>query len=76
MLREVAELTGLIENVTGVLAGTDKGPWVHDPGRVFTDLAVAVADGADCVSGIGSLIDQQALHGPVASLTTTWRLLE
>ena len=52
MLREVADLTGLIENVTEVLADTYKGPWVHDPGRVFADLAVAVADGADCVSGI------------------------
>jgi len=76
LLREVADLTGLIENVTEVLADTYKGPWVHDPGRVFADLAVAVADGADCVSGIGSLVDQQVLHGPVASLTTTWRLLD
>ena len=71
MLREVADLTGLIGNVTEVLADTYQGPWVHEPGRVFADLAVAVADGADCVSGIGSLVDQQDLHGPVASLTTT-----
>ena len=56
MLREVADLTGLIENVTEVLADTYQGPWVHEPSRVFTDLAVAVADGADCVSGIGSLV--------------------
>ena len=76
MLREVADLTGLTGNVSEVLADTYKGPWVHEPGRVFADLAVAVADGADCVSGIGSLVDQQALHGPVASLTTTWRLID
>ena len=76
MLREVADLTGLIGNVTEVLADTYQGPWVHEPGGVFADLAVAVADGADCVSGIGSLVDQQDLHGPVASLTTTWRLLD
>jgi len=76
LLREVADLTGLIGNVTEVLADTYQGPWVHEPGRVFADLAVAVADGADCVSGIGSLVDQQVLHGPVASLTTTWRLLD
>ena len=76
MLREVADLTGLIGKVTEVLADTYQGPWVHEPGRVFADLAVAVADGADCVSGIGSLVDQQDLHGPVASLTTTWRLLD
>jgi len=59
-----------------VLADTYRGPWVHDPGRVFTDLAAAVADGADCVSGVGSLVDQQVQHGPVASLTMTWRLLD
>jgi len=29
----------------------------------------------DCVSGIGSLVDQQAQHGPVASVTTAWRLI-
>ena len=76
MLREVADLTGLIGNVTEVLADTYQGPWVHEPGGVFADLAVAVADGADCVSGIGTLVDQQRLHGMVASLTTTWRLLD
>ena len=76
LLREVADLSGLTEQVSAVLADTYKGPWVHDPGRVFTDLAAAVADGADCVSGIGTLVDQQVQHGPVASLTTTWRLLD
>lgn len=76
LLRDVAELTGLSEQVSGALADTYKGPWLHDPGRVFTDLAAAVADGADCVSGIGHLVDQQAQHGPVASVTTTWRMLD
>ena len=76
MLRELADLTGLTSQVSAVLADTYKGPWVHDPGRVFTDLAAAVADGADCVSGIGSLVDQQAQHGPVASVTTAWRLID
>ena len=76
LLREVADLSGLTEQVSMVLADTYQGPWVHDPGRVFTDLAAAVADGADCVSGIGSLVDQQLQHGPVASQTTTWRLLD
>jgi hypothetical protein len=76
LLREVADLSGLTEQVSAVLADTYRGPWVHDPGRVFTDLAAAVADGADCVSGVGSLVDQQLQHGPVASLTTTWRLLD
>jgi hypothetical protein len=60
--------------VSGVLADTCRGR-LHDPGRVFTDLAAAVADGANCVSGIGRLSDQCAQHGPVASVSTAWRLL-
>lgn len=76
LLRETAKLTGLSDQVTTVLADTYSGPWLHAPGRVFCDLAAAVADGADCVSGIGQLVDQQAQHGPVASIPTTWRLLE
>ena len=51
MLREVADLTGLSAQVTEVLADTYQGPWVHEPGGVFADLAAAVADGADCVAG-------------------------
>ena len=75
LLREVAESTGLSRGVTAVLLDTYKGLPVHAPGRVFTDLACAVADGADCVSGIGTLVDRADLFGPVASMPTTWRLL-
>ena len=50
MLRELARDTGLTAGVTAALADTYDGPWVHAPGRVFTDMAVAIADGADCVS--------------------------
>ena len=75
ILRELADLTGLSAQVSDVLADTYRGPWRHDPGRVFTDIAAAVADGADCVSGIGSLADRRDQHAPVASVTTAWRLL-
>jgi hypothetical protein len=40
------------------------------------DLAVAVADGAECISDIAVLADQAALFGPVASDSTCWRLLD
>ena len=43
------------------------------PGQVFADLAVAIADGADAVSGIGVLRDREALFGPVASNVSMWR---
>jgi len=76
MLRELAQDTGLTAGVTAVLADTYAGPWVHAPGRVFADLAVAIADGADCVSHIEVFGDQHEVCGPVASMPTTWRLLD
>ncbi len=76
LLREMAEETGLVEAVTEALIGTYKGVPVHAPGRVFTDLAVAVADGADAISGIAVLADRTGLFGPVASMPTTWRVLD
>ena len=76
LLRETAEYTGLVDAVSGVLADTYRGPWLHAPGRVFCDLAVAVADGADAVSGIEVLADRAELFGPVASMPTAWRCLD
>lgn len=76
LLREMAEYTGLVEAVSDALIGTYRGVPVHAPGRVFTDLAVAVADGADAISGISVLGDRQDLFGPVASMPTTWRVLD
>lgn len=75
LLRELAQDTGLVAAVTAALADTYAGRWVHAPGQVFADLAVAVADGADCVSGIEVLRDRERLCGPVASIPTAWRLL-
>ncbi len=43
---------------------------------MFADLAVAIADGADAVTGIELLRDREALFGPVASMPTAWRLLD
>lgn len=76
LLREMAEYTGLVDGLSAALADTYRGPWLHAPGRVFTDLAVAVADGADAISGIAVLGDREDLHGPVASMPTTWRVLD
>lgn len=76
LLREMAEYTGLVDGVSAALADTYRGSWVHAPGRVFTDLAAAVADGADAISGIAVLGDREDLHGPVASMPTTWRVLD
>ena len=53
VLRELADLTGLSSQVTRALADAYRGPWTHAPGEMFADLAAAVADGADCVDGVG-----------------------
>jgi hypothetical protein len=76
MLRELAEDTGLVAGVTVALADTYAGPWVHAPGRVFADMAVAIADGGDCVSHIEVFGDRHGVCGPVASMPTTWRMLD
>jgi len=44
MLRELAQGSGLVSGLNAALADTYRGPWVHAPGRVLTDVAVAVAD--------------------------------
>ena len=77
MLRELADLTGLSAQVSAALADTYQGPWIHAPGDVFADLAAAVADGADCVDGVGQLWgDREQVFGAVASTTTLWRLVD
>jgi Transposase DDE domain group 1 len=75
LLREMAACSGLVDAVTGALMGTYKGAPLHTPGRVFCDLATAIADGADAVSGIAVLADREELFGPVASMPTAWRVL-
>jgi hypothetical protein len=77
MLRECAELTGLSAQVTAALADTYRGPWTYEPGAVFADLAAAVADGADCIDGVGQACgDREHVFGPAASTTTMWRLVD
>ena len=77
MLRELADLTGLSAQVTAALADTYRGPWIYEPGAVFADLAAAVADGADCIDGVGQRCgDREHVFGPAASTTTMWRLVD
>src|SRR5258705_5826200 len=77
ILRELAELTGLSAQVTAALADTYRGPWTYEPGAVFADLAAAVADGADCIDGVGqSCGDREHVFGAAASTTTMWRLVD
>jgi hypothetical protein len=47
----------------------------HDPGRVFCDLAVMLADGGRCVSDLVALGSQPTQFGEVASVSTARRVL-
>jgi hypothetical protein len=75
-LADLADRVTLIGQLSAVLARLGRPRTSHDPGRVLVDLAVAVADGAECISDIAVLADQPALFGPVASDSTVWRLLD
>ncbi|WP_099025937.1 IS1380 family transposase [Mycolicibacterium palauense] len=77
MLRELADWTGLSAQVSAALADTYRGPWMYAPGEVFADLAAAVADGADCIDGVGQVCgDREHVFGAKASTTTMWRLVD
>jgi hypothetical protein len=75
LLADVADATTLTGELGVELAAPGRRR-VHDPGRVLTDMAVAVADGARTISDVAVLEDQPALFGAVASDSTCWRLLD
>lgn len=77
LLRELADQTGLSAQITAALSDTYRGQWVYAPGAVFADLAAAVADGADCIDGVGQLCaEREHVLGAKASTTTMWRLVD
>jgi hypothetical protein len=77
LVRDLADRTGLSAQVTAALADTYRGPWVYAPGDVFADLAAAVADGADCIDGVGQLCgDREHVLGAKPSSTTMWRCVD
>jgi hypothetical protein len=75
LLRELAERTGLRAEYATVTGGLRRRDGGHDPGQVLVDLAVMLADGGEAIGDIAALTDQPALHGPVASAATAWRVL-
>lgn len=73
LLRQLADRTGL----TGGLSRALPSPlWGHDRGRVVSDLACAIADGARVISDFRVMGDQRELFGLVASVPTAWRSLK
>ncbi len=75
LLAELADRAGLTEAMSEAMAECGINWHTHDPGVVLTHLAVAIADGADCLADIAGLKEQEELFGPVASVATAWRAL-
>jgi hypothetical protein len=75
LLPLAAERLGLSDALGWALAETRERRSAHDPGRVFCDLAVMLADGGRCVSDLVALGSQPALFGAVASVSTARRVL-
>jgi hypothetical protein len=75
LLPLAADRLGLTDALGWALAETRERRSAHDPGRVFCDLAVVLADGGRCVSDLVALGSQPALFGDVASISTARRVL-
>ena len=75
LLALAAARLGLSDGLSFALAPTRERRSTHDPGRVFCDLAVMLADGGRCVSDLAALAGQASLFGEVASVSTARRAL-
>ena len=58
VLADLADATTLTSRFSSALEDLAAPQTAHDPGRVLTDLAVAIADGAECISDIAVLAGQ------------------
>ena len=75
LLAETLRVTGLGEGLAGGLARWRASRAVHDPGKILTDLAMALALGGDCLADVAVLRAQPELAGPVASDPVISRLV-
>jgi len=75
LLALVADRIGLTDGLRDALEGTRERRSAHEPGRVFCDLAVMLADGGRCVSDLAALAGQASLFGEVASVSTARRVV-
>jgi hypothetical protein len=75
LLALVADRVGLTGGLCEALGDTRERRSAHDPGRVFCDLAVMLADGGRCVSDLAALAGQSSLFGEVASVSTARRVV-
>ena len=75
LLAKTLRVTGLDRQLSAGLQRWQAPRAVHHPGKIITDLAVAVALGGDCLADIAVLRAQPDLAGPVASDPVVSRLI-
>jgi Transposase DDE domain group 1 len=75
LLTQVLRLTGLDRGLEAALGRWRVPRAAHSPGKIVTDLAVALALGGDCLADVAMLRCQPELFGPVASDPVVSRLV-
>jgi Transposase DDE domain group 1 len=75
LLATTLQVTGLDRGLSAGLARWRAPRAVHDPGKIVTDLVMALALGGDCLADVGVLRAQPQLFGPVASDPVVSRLI-
>lgn len=75
LLMETLRVSGLDQGLSRALSRWRRPRAVHDPGKIITDLAVALALGGDCLADVAVLRDSPEVSGPVASDPTVSRLV-
>lgn len=75
LLTETARVAGLDRGLSAALSPWRKPSAVHDPGKMITDLAIALALGGDALTDIGTLRGESGVYGHVASDPTVSRLI-
>ncbi len=68
LLTETVRASGLDRALSEALAPWRKPFAVHDPGKIITDLAVALALGGDALADVGVLRGEPGVFGRVASV--------
>jgi hypothetical protein len=75
LLAQTLRATGLDRGLDAALERWRQPRAVHSPGKIITDLAVAVALGGDCLADVAILRAQPELFGPAASDPVVSRLV-
>jgi len=75
LLIRALRATGLDRGLSVALERWRPGRAVHDPGKIITDLVVALALGGDCLADAAMLRAEPDLFGPVASDPVISRLV-